>query len=217
MLVLDRRTLLIAGFGLAVPPLPVLAAPPQSRLLRFAVYRNGRQIGEHELAFAGPADAPRVSAQARMSVKLGPVTVFRYRHTSEEVWAGERLRTLSTQTNSNGKLETVEAERTGGGLVIQSTKTGRVTAPAATAPLSHWNAAVLDGPLFNPQTGRLLKVSAANLGRDQAQLADGSSISGVHWRIRGEAEIDNWYDAAGAWAALRGRLEDKSLLEYRRL
>ena len=37
------------------------------------------------------------------------------------------------------------------------------------------------------------------------------------WQIRGEAEIDDFYDAQGNWLALKGKLEDGSRMEYRRI
>ncbi|MDO8324352.1 MAG: hypothetical protein Q7T23_15595, partial [Phenylobacterium sp.] len=59
------------------------------------------------------------------------------------------------------------------------------------------------GPLFNPQGGKILKVTVRRGGAN-------------HWAVRGEAEIDNWYDEAGVWTALKGKLEDGSRIEYRR-
>ena len=38
-----------------------------------------------------------------------------------------------------------------------------------------------------------------------------------HWTIRGEAEIDDFYDSSGDWMALKGKLEDGSKMEYRRI
>ena len=38
-----------------------------------------------------------------------------------------------------------------------------------------------------------------------------------HWAVRGDAEIDDWYDTDGSWAALKGKLEDGSTMEYKRL
>jgi len=35
--------------------------------------------------------------------------------------------------------------------------------------------------------------------------------------IRGEAEIDDFYDEAGAWQSLTGKLDDGSKVEYRRV
>jgi hypothetical protein len=33
----------------------------------------------------------------------------------------------------------------------------------------------------------------------------------------GESQIDDWYDSAGEWVALRGKVKDGSVLEYRRV
>ena len=52
--------------------------------------------------------------------------------------------------------------------------------------------------------GKLLKVTARR-------------VSVSHWTVRGEAEIDDFYDEAGVWTALKGKLEDGSRIEYRRV
>jgi hypothetical protein len=90
---------------------------------------------------------------------------------------------------------------------------GDWSAPLGAAPLTHWNTAAFARPLFNPQTGKALKCSAV---RHQGETLP-TGGPGLRWTVRGEAEIDDWYDAGGTWVALRGRLPDKSMLEYRRI
>jgi hypothetical protein len=58
--------------------------------------------------------------------------------------------------------------------------------------------------MFNQQEGKMLKVRATR-------------ISASHWQVRGEAEIDDFYDAQGQWSGLKGKLEDGSTLEYKRI
>jgi len=210
----SRRALL--ALGLATFAAPALAAPPRAGRLAFAVFRNGVEVGRHRMTFQGPADAPRVLTEVEMLVKLGPVPVFRYRHTADERWADGRFASLETRTDANGKVRRVAARRTPGGVVIEAGKS-RIVAPAAAAPLTHWNAEILSGPLFNPQEGKLLRISAARRGPDTIRTAEGDSLRATRWSLRGEAEIDNWYDEAGAWAALSGKLPDGSRMEYRRL
>ena len=72
-------------------------------------------------------------------------------------------------------------------------------------------------PLFNPQTGKLLKLSVRQRGPETIILGDGRSLSAQRVSFTGDAQIDNWYDEAGVWTALRGRLDDGSTMEYRRL
>ncbi len=196
----SRRTLLAGGLLLPWLPAAGLAAP---RTLTFAVFRNGAKIGEHRMTLAGDAAAMTASSEVAMSVRLGPVPVFRYRHRAVEQWAAGRFSRLQTTTTANGKTQSVFAERTAADVRIEG-DAGRHAAPAAAAPLTHWNPAVFAGPLFNPQDGKLLKVRAARVGPG-------------HWSLRGEVEIDDFYDEAGVWRALRGKLVDGSALEYRRL
>ena len=54
------------------------------------------------------------------------------------------------------------------------------------------------------RTGKVMKLQMTKVG-------DG------HWRIRGEADIDAYYDRGGAWRALTGKLDDGSKVEYRRV
>jgi hypothetical protein len=199
-LALPRRAVLAGGLALPFLATPVFAA---GRALSFAVFRNGTKIGEHHVAFTGDGDALTATADATMTVRLGPVPVFKYKHHAVERRIGGAFASLEAATDSNGKREHVSAERAASGVRIINAS-GAITAPAAANPLTHWNPRVFNGPLFNPQTGKMLKAVARKVAPN-------------HWAIRGEAEIDDFYDDAGAWLALRGRLEDGSRMEYRRV
>ncbi|MFT4936636.1 MAG: hypothetical protein ACI9LT_003355 [Pseudoalteromonas distincta] len=212
---LSRRGLLAGGLGALAAPAAFAAAPANGRLA-FAVYRGKDKVGEHVMRFASAGGGLSVSTEVEMLVKLGPVPIFRYAHTATERWRGDSFASLTTRTETNGKVEQVRAEATAGGVAIEGPG-GRLTAPASAAPLTHWNTAAFDRPLFNPQLGKLMRIRAARAGQDSVQLANGQSISATRWTLRGEAEIDNWYDSAGAWAGLRGKLEDGSTMIYRRL
>lgn len=198
---LSRRLILLGGIALAVPA-PLWAAVPGGRKLAFAVSRNGTQVGEHHMSFTGDPASPVVTTDVDMVVRLGPVPVYKYRHHAVERWTGGRFAGLETSTNGNGKLQKVTARRTDGGVIIEAGKS-RVTAPANAAPFTHWNPDVFGKPLFNPQDGKMLKVTAAR--------------KGPVWSIRGEAEIDDTYDAEGVWTALSGKLKDGSRMDYRRI
>lgn len=197
---LSRRALFVGGLILPVLPAAALAAPGK---LSFAVLRNGAKIGEHLMTFAGDGGDITATTQVAMTVKLGPVPVYRYRHSATERWAAGRFASLETTTDGNGKKQRVSARAGAGGVAIDASA-GKLTAPAAAAPLTHWNPKVFGGPLFNPQDGKLLKVRASKVATNQ-------------WAIRGETEIDNVYDEAGQWLSLKGKLEDGSRIEYRRL
>ena len=93
-------------------------------------------------------------------------------------------------------------KRSGAGVVVDG-PSGKSTLGPETNPMNHWNSQIFTGPLFNPQTGKLMKVRTAKVGPG-------------HWAIRGEADIDDYYDESGAWQSLVGKLDDGSKVEYRR-
>lgn len=199
MALLSRRAFVAGAPLLLALPTSLRAAP---RDLSFAVFRNGQRIGEHLMTFSGEGDTIVARTEVRMTVKVGPIPVYRYRHTATERWEGERFVSLETTTDGNGKRQSVSARATPDAVLIR-TAAGSLRAPANAAPLTHWNTRAFRRPLFNPQEGKLLKVVVTQPAAD-------------HWKVRGEAEIDNFYDPSGAWRALQGRLEDKSKIEYRR-
>ncbi len=210
-----RRALLTAGALLAVPT-PLLAAPPANRRLVFSAARNGVRIGEHRMTFCGDAASPTISTEVEIAIKIGSVTVYNYRHTAREIWENGRFESLETVTDATAGDRKVSARRTADGVLI---RTGRreVLAPAGTAPLTHWNSKVLTGRLFNPQEGNLARITASPKGLRPVTLPDGRSLEVQVWSLRGEAEIDNWYDRNGVWTGLNGRLVDGSRIEYRRI
>jgi hypothetical protein len=177
-----------------------LAAAPR---LAFQVFRNGTRVGQHVMMFTGDEANRTVTTEVAMTVKVGPVPVYRYKHRATERWAGGKFVSIETFTDNNGKTQKVLARALGTHVQIDG-PAGAVRGPADALPLSHWNQAAFDRPLFNQQEGKLLKVRCAK-------------VAAGHWTIRGEAEIDDFYDAAGDWVALKGKLEDGSRLEYKRV
>ena len=208
------RRVLLAASSLLLFPISAIGAPASGKLA-FAVFRNGVRVGDHTMTFAGAPGAMTVSTQVAMTVKLGPVPVYKYSHRAVEKWSGGKFASLETTTNGNGKIQKVTARRTDTGVTIEAGK-GRVVAAATAAPFTHWNPAVLAGPLFNPQDGKILRVSARKGGREAVKTATGS-VNATRWSVTGDAQIDDWYDDAGNWTALKGKLEDGSMMEYRRL
>lgn len=203
--ILTAATLLIAA--------PAWAAVPPTLRLRFDVRRGGERIGEHEVSFARSGAVLTVTIQAAMKFKVGPLGID-YALQARETWRGDGFQASEANSTINAKPERVTATRTAGGVEIR-TESGVRIAAAATCPLSHWNVESLSGPLFNPGNGKLLKVAVS---RTAPPLPSPSPApAGARWSLRGSADIDDWYDSDGVWSALRGRLPDRSVVEYRRI
>ncbi len=95
--------------------------------------------------------------------------------------------------------------------------TAPFVAPADTLPLTHWNRFAYQGPLFDPQTGKMVKETLVSRSDDMIQLADGSSVKATRWSVTGDGVMDDYYDAAGVWTGLHVKVQDGSHVEYLRL
>ena len=216
-----RRAFLLAGlaFG-AWPGHDRKAFAAEAAILHdlvFEVHRGGALLGRHQVTFTRNGADLVAEGQVDMTVKLGPVSLFRYSHQARERWIGGRFDSLQTSTVTNGHKQTVSAARTGDAVMITPAEGVPYLADARVLPLTHWNRQVMSAPLFNPQDGKLMREHATAMGPDPVALADGRMVQADRYSLSGDTQIDDWYDAQGAWAALRGQVKDGSILIYRRV
>lgn len=191
------------------------AAGSQPERLAFVALRNGREIGEQQMTFQ-TGEGLTVRSEADFLVKLGPIALYRYRHEATERWRDDRFLDLRTQTDDNRRRTHVEARREAAKVVIVPADAPPLEAAADALPFTHWNRRIASAPLFNPQDGRLLRETVSVAPARPISLADGGARRATGLAFRGEVEITDWYDEAGVWTGLVGRLKDGSILEYRR-
>jgi len=191
------------------------APGPSKRRIAFDVWRNDQMIGAHTVDIEGDESDLKVRTHVDFLVKFGPIPVFRYTFQSHETWRGGKFSALESHTETNGRSDQIHAVSGASGVTIQTARGQPHTAPADALPLSHWNQHALRNPLFNPQTGAMLKERIARQEGEALRLSDGRSIQTTKVTLVGDTEIIDWYDESGAWAALRGRLKDGSYLDYR--
>jgi hypothetical protein len=202
----------------ATTPASGILLPPTDNL-HFKIIRKGAPFGTYQVLFTKAGDAVTATTDVAMSMRISGVNVFDYRHHCEEVWKAGKFVSLKSTTVRDRKADqtdTVSALRGEFEIKIATSK-GPLGAPLNAAPLTHWNAAALKGPLFNPQDGRSLDLNPTMIGHDSFTLASGAPVVGNHWTLRGSQTIDEWYDDAGVWAGLRAVFPDRSVVEYHRL
>jgi hypothetical protein len=217
----DRRALISGALAAAAAPGFALAQAPASAFtnVRFAILRNGKPFGNYAVAFASQGDTTTVTTNVAMMARIAGLTVFDYRHRCIETWRNGvfmEMNSYSIRDKQKDLEDVVTAVRTTAGIRITD-KNGSAMHSASAHPFTHWNPATLRGPLFNPQTGEMLRVTTASIGKDAVTLASGSKVTANRWVVRGETEIDEWYSDGGAWFGLKGVLPDRSILEYRRV
>jgi hypothetical protein len=183
------------------------AAP---RELAFEVWREGSPIGRHSLAFQTEGDRLQVDIAIDLAVGLGPITLYRYRHRSQEAWQGGKLVALSTETNDDGAKFAVRAKALPEGLLV-----GNQILPANLIPTSYWHvAAMTRSQLLDSQDGSVRLVSVAKIGRETADIA-GAAQPVDRYRISGDLEMELLYLPNGEWAGLEFMAKG-SKITYRR-
>ncbi len=213
---IGRRSLLASAAGLlAIPRAGALPVPATNRL-EFRILRKGSLIGTHALRFTGAGRDLTVEVTADIAIGLGPIAFFRYRHRATERWQDGRVVSVDAETNDNGTIERMTARRDGASLVAEGSKAPRYTAPPNASPATHWNRRMLEGPLINTQDGQLMRPSVTVVGSGEVPTAEGGKLRADHVTLRGDADLDTWYDATPTWVGLRFTAKDGSVVEYRR-
>jgi hypothetical protein len=191
-------------------------AVPAADRVAFQVKRHGSIIGMHQVVFEQSGSTLRAKIDCKMRVKFGPITLFRYHHKGIEQWADGKFVSLETETDNDGTPLGLSARATPAGVTISTHDGKSFMAPPNALPLTHWNVACMNAPLFNPQDGTMLPVTAACEGHDTVTLADGSAVPATRYTLKGEAPIEDWYDGTKTWTALRAKVKDGSTLDYQR-
>jgi hypothetical protein len=210
---IDRRGFMAAAAAGAIANPPSPLPVPADNKLDFHVVRDGHVIGTHALYFTASADTLLVHVVVDIVVGFGPIAFFRYRHRAMERWVGGRVDAIDSETNDDGTPLRMTVRRDDAGLVIEGTKMPRYVAEPATVPGSHWNRAMLDAPFINTQSARLMKPSVSLVGMDMVDVA-GAPVQTRHYALRGDVDLDTYYDLTPSWAGLRFVAKDGSAIRY---
>lgn len=201
----------IAAWLCAVP----LAAAAADTTYDFQVLLDDKPIGQHRFVVGGPVDARTVLSEARFTVKLMGLTVYRYTHRTVEQWRGNCLRSLVATTDDDGTASRVTAEAAGDLLTV-ATAEGRQSIEGCAMSFAYWNPAIRQqARLLNAQTGRHEAVQFSRVASGTV-VARGQPVPAVRWRIDGPVQpVEVWYTAQGDWVGLDSTVGGGRKLSYR--
>lgn len=153
-----RRHALV-GIGtsavMAVQPFGAGAQAMTPEGLNFVVYRDGTEIGGHEMRFAQRGERLQIDIEIRFDVTFAFIPF--YRHRNRELGQGDRLVELEAQTDDDGAEHWVRAETQRDRMIVTSSA-GRLDLPRDTISTSHWNEATLqDGAWLDTPSGQLAR------------------------------------------------------------
>lgn len=192
------------------------AAPgvPADGRLQFTVVRDGEPIGTHNYRFAKNAAGTTVHIRTDIDYRFLFLPLYRFRHTSKEVWSGGKLTELSSRTDDNGESIRIEAHANGKGLVVNSLD-GKYRAGPGVVPSSLWNVDVVRAKeLLSTIRGELLKTDSKFLGEEVLTL-NGRQVPTRRYRLIGQFERNVWYERdSNVLVRVKFKASDGSWVEY---
>jgi hypothetical protein len=197
----------------AMQALPV----PSGGALAFHLIRHGDNIGTHTIRFDQQGNTLTVRIDVDVLVKLGPIPLVRYTHHAMEVWQDDRIQELEATTDKNGTKLYMSAHRTAAGLGVVGTAAQAYVAPEDALPTTYWNRRLLNVPMIGTQDGMLVHPVVRDLGQDPVAVAAGGRIPANRYSLRGDLDLDLWYDQTRTWAGMEFSVADTSVVHYERV
>ena len=201
------------------------ANPSQSSQWQFKVLLDDREIGTHHFTVSESNGQQTIQTEASFDVNVLFINLYRYRHQSTEVWQGNCLRSIDSETDANGKPFLVAGKLVAGKLVAGQAKDNYFQINTASAEkelppcimtFAYWNPAFLaEEKLLNSQTGIYEDVTITRIGEESFQL-NGKSVVAIKYHIDLKAgPITLWYSANDfRWLALESVAAGGRILRY---
>jgi len=181
------------------------AAPgASSETLRFAIMRNGDQIGTHTVEInRGPKEIS-VNMSTDLAVKVMFITAYHLQYTTSEKWVGGKLVALNAESDDNGTKHKVSVTLKPNGLEVAADgKTSTVDKNIIPATL--WNHEVVKrSQVLDPKDGEVVPITVTDQGAEDLTI-DGKTVKARHYVLKGKFPQDVWYDE-------KGRLVQSSLV-----
>lgn len=185
-------------------------------LIKFRVFRNDSPLGVVMLRFDVRNNRYIVDTQTLFDYSVGPFTLYYYALRARDEWNGEQLLTARGVVNDDGEIFRVDGKLEPDGFRFSGGDGVHLAPLDVSVPSTYWNRALVRASkLIDLQYGRLRKITVTKVGPEVIE-SQGKRIEAVRYEMRGELDLDIWYDMRGEWAKMSFTL-DNSNLEYVRV
>lgn len=139
-------------------------------------------------------EAMRIDAHLRVAVTILGVVAYREESDTTEVLRGNRLVSLHSETNKDGRHLEVHGEAQGDQFLVNATA-GTYAAPATIAPSDPWVLKRTGEELVvSTSTGKMVHVQISGGEYDTVSM-NGASVPARHYIVNGDKRQEVWLDS----------------------
>lgn len=191
-------------------------AQASTETTRFAITRNGEQIGIHLIEVNRSGQEISVAVVTDLTVKVLFVTAYRLQLTASERWVDGRLVALSSRSDNNGTRHFVSVAAKGSSLEVKVDGKATLIDPNI-MPASFWNPELLGRPvMLDAQDGQIMPVSVRDGGEEDLTI-NGRIVKAHRYTINSRYSQDVWYDDQARLVQAKLVASDGSVIMYRPL
>ena len=167
---------------------------PNDGEVDFMALRHDQVVGHHRIRFSRGGGDFVVRSDVAIEVSAGATSWYRYGHHAEEVWRGGWLHSVVSDTDDQGLLYRVRAERRDG--IFKGIANGvSFTVSGYLIPTSLWHHdTIAMEALFDVVDARVKLVRARRLGTESVSVR-GAPVAAERYALTGEIRRNLWYDA----------------------
>jgi hypothetical protein len=174
---------------------------PADGIIKFKAFRNGAPLGYSMVRFEDRGETQLVQVSTVFEVGIGPISAFIYLLRIDTVWKDGDVLTLSSRVNDDGDDYSVEV-RPGPDALAYSGAKGQGSVERDILPSTYWRTDLTTRDhILDAQYGGVRRITMTDLGTERVPVK-GETVSARRWSMRGQLDLDLWYDDAGEWVRL---------------
>jgi hypothetical protein len=152
------------------------------------------EIGTFTDTIDRSGEATRIDARLRIAVKLLGVVAYREEGDTTEILHGDRLMSLQSVTNKDGRHFEVHGEAQGEQFLVNCTL-GTFSAPSSISPSDPWLVRRTgEREVVSTSTGRIAHVQVTGGDYDMVAI-NGVAVSARHFVVAGDKKQEVWLDS----------------------
>jgi uncharacterized protein DUF6134 len=206
--------LLILLAAISAMLLPAGGTRAAAETWRYAITRNGDQIGTHSIEIAHSGMETSVTIATNLTVKVLFITAYHFEHTASEHWTNGKLVAMSSTTDNNGTHHKISLAMKPSGLEMDADGKAAHVDPNI-IPTSLWNPELLRrSVMLDTQEGELLPLTVVDDGMDQVTIRN-QPVKAHHYTLKSKFSQDVWYDEHQHLVQARFYGSDGSVIMYK--